>query len=346
MKIVILLGRNFGDAVIQKNNIENLIKNNKNISFWLWCREDFKYILSFNKYPNVNYIYNSFPMGSSHKLKYKDIFKLLINIIKLRKLRFSYAIDFTSDFREKILLALTSSKVISILWPNSHPMAKLNRPLNFIFTSKKFIFYKASETKINIYSTYNLFYKFFANISGTRFLPYQKIQPPHSNSNKLKIGLSPFASLVCNTWPLENWKLLIDRLVKSSHFEIFIYCDKSKKDFLRNELNGVNVNLISVGLKEFLISFKTLDISVSNDSFASHLACMYGIHNYVIYGANDHNLFNPPNSNKFFNDKTCKLYPCMNKSPCLKDSMIENYNCINNIDYKSVFNKIYNDFLI
>lgn len=345
MKILILLGRNFGDAVIQKNNIENLIKNNKNITFWLWCREEFKDILSFNKYSNVNYIYNSFPMGSSHKFKYKDVFLLLKNIKKLRKLRISYAIDFTSDFREKILLALTSNKVISILWSNNHPMAKLTRPLNFIFTSKKFIFYKASSAKINIYNTYNLFYKFLSNLIGIQFIPNQQIQPFHPKSNKLKIGLSPFASLECNTWPIENWKLLIQRLLESSRYEIFVYCDKSKRDLLRKELKGVKVNLISVGLKEFLTSFKTLDISVSNDSFASHLACMYGIHNYVIYGANDHNLFNPPNSNKFFNDKTCKLYPCMNKSPCLKDGSIEKYNCINNIDYKTVFDKICNDFL-
>jgi ADP-heptose:LPS heptosyltransferase len=344
VKILILLGRNFGDAVIQKNNIENLIINNKNVYFWLWCREDFKYILKFNKHPNVKYIHNSFPMGSSHKFNFIDIFKLIINITKLRKLSFSYAIDFTSDFREKLLLALISNKVISILWPNSHPMAKLSRPFNFIFNYKKFIFYKASSTEINIYNTYNLFYKFMANIIGIQFLLDQKIMPYYPKSDKLKIGLSPYASLDCNTWPLENWILLIHKLAESSRFNIFVYCDKSKKDLLSKELNGLNINLISVGIKEFIESFKALHLSVSNDSFATHLACMFGIHNYVIYGANDHNLFNPPYSNKFFNDKTCKLYPCMNKSPCQKDRKVENYNCIKNINHEIVFNKIYNDF--
>lgn len=345
MKILFLLGRNFGDTVIQRNNIEYLIKHNPKINFYLWCRSDFKYLFNFEKYTNVNFSFDMFPMGSSHKFRFYDSLRLIASILKLRNLKLTYGIDFTGDFRENILLSLITNKVISIQWPKNHPMKTLNRTFAFLFNFKKFIFYKAYENNINLYHIYNSFYKFISLELGIRYSNEKKKILYISKLTKYKIGLSPFASLECNTWPIEYWKLLIDKLLRSKRFEVYVFCDQTKKKTLQEKFRHLKINIISENINNFIKRFKEMDISVSNDSFASHLAFLHNKPNYIIYGANNPYLFSPPDSRIFFNNLTCSLYPCMNKCPCKKDTEIENFNCIKNIDYNLIYEAIDKDFL-
>lgn len=328
MTILIISARNFGDAVILTELINNLNTNEFKID--ILTRKEF--IPIFNKISNISNIYTAnFPMGTMKNFNFIEGIKLLKQCIELRMQHYDIVLNNVGDFRENFIGWLISPKEnISIRFHNNHPFNKLIRNgLNWAVD-------KYIEIPNDILNIYNI-QKFIASSLC--------INPRHitlENQNRLhnKIAIHPIASQKTRFWQYINWIELINELVTSEH-KIIVFCAPNEVEELKKEFKQVEdkIEIIAKNIEYFLNTLKEVDIFIGLDSFSIHAAHMMNVPNLIMLnGANNANVWAPPKTKVIEGGKNCEYFPCYNKPKCLGKDF--EYICMKTITPIEVINKV------
>ncbi len=116
--------------------------------------------------------------------------------------------------------------------------------------------------------------------SSLRQLGHQRLPQQH-------IGFFTGAGQISKRWPVENWRQLARILLERDHYAIDIYCGVSKSEkedgaAIVSDIRGSFPQRACTlfqdeSLEQITERFWNLDLLVSNDTFAVHLACALGI---------------------------------------------------------------------
>jgi len=127
------------------------------------------------------------------------------------------------------------------------------------------------------------------------------------------IAIFPKAGARVKEWPLENYTHLVKKIIDQNPAEtINIYLSPSEGD-VANELSGLQNTQFFIGLriKELVVSLAGNALTITNDSFGSHLSSYLGIPTVVIFSGRDNvQEWHPPFGN------TTVIYSRVNCSPC------------------------------
>lgn len=166
------------------------------------------------------------------------------------------------------------------------------------------------------------------------------------NTEKQLIGIAPFAAHEGKMYPLEEMEQVIKKLSKEYHVLLF-GGGKNEKEALRKIAvkYGDVVNITGqFSFKEELAIISNIDVMVSMDSGNGHLAAMFGVEVFTIWGVTHpyagFTPFNQPEENQIIPDLTeFPLIPTSiygNKYP-------EGYlKCFETISVKEIISKIEN----
>ena len=332
-KLMFIISRNLGDAFIQSLYVNRIVEVNPCINFIIWLKPEFK--VFFTTSSKVEFVECNFPMGTTKKNIFNQFVTLLRSLVLLKRMNIDLGIDFIGDFREILLLKISSQKSISISHDHHNPYLKLIRRCKFINPN-----YSYHNKKLNIYATYEDYIDYICNRfnlkKAKKLSSFAKVSKPYRQ--KIIIGISPFASLRCNTWPIEYWKRLLLLFNKTNRYSFKIFMEQNqKKDIF--DVPFKNIEYIQSPLEDFITSIQGVDIFISNDSFASHVASSYlNILSFIIYGANMPEIMRPPNSTYLSNSGKCPYYPCFNKPKCMGGP--NEYACLKSITPENLYNLI------
>jgi heptosyltransferase-2 len=154
-----------------------------------------------------------------------------------------------------------------------------------------------------------------------------------------RIGLAPGSVALSRRWPAERYAQLADRLIKQGYQVVLIGSDEDRRVALAVARKARNKLLVLAGetnLREGLAIIRRLDLLVSNDSGAMHLAYAQGTKVLVLQGAADPRVTGPfGNCGFILRDENLKCSPCMRNECPRKD-----LKCMRNISVAQVWQKI------
>ena len=106
---------------------------------------------------------------------------------------------------------------------------------------------------------------------------------------ELWIGLAPFAMHATKIWPLENYPLLIQEILKKKSAKFFLFGggDKEIKYFESLQKKFPEVCVITAGqlkIRQEIALIKHLDVMICVDSSNMHLAALAGVPVFSIWG--------------------------------------------------------------
>ncbi len=312
-KILIISARSYGDAVIISYFVKLL---SKEYDITVFTKAEFKDIYADVK---TDIVYSKFPMGTNSTI---NIIHLLLQIFKLRKNDYDYAIDLIGDFRERLILSVIRPRhLLSIERESGHPFNCLIRKgLNFL-VEPIFI----SKNMLNIYDQFNYVIK--------RFVNGKKCENKIISKSKI-IGIHPFASQECRMWTWEKWNSLVEELIKSD-YEVVVFGSPNQKSIIEKNIkmrDGLQVFCSS--LKDFFYMLKKCKFIICLDSFAYHAAYCESIPSVMLNGGNQYKIWENPLSIVVHQEKECAYWPCYNNPKC------NDYRCITSIEGDMVIKSI------
>ena len=224
--------------------------------------------------------------------------------------------------------------------PNSKHKITIQRKTEFLsnfFLSKNNKKYSQiiDLTPSNEYDKLEVLKKYLNNNYGVKFKTKKEIQQVIIKKDYFVIA--PFSSQVIQSWPIENYFDLIDRLKEKS--KIIILGNPKNVDRKYYNYENPNVeNLISkTNLKEADRIIKNASLFIGNDSGLAHLAYFHKIPLVAIIGGGNYGQFFPHGNaaaNRFLFNKidcfNCR-WKCKHNEPfCLTnvtvDSVLDNIN--------------------
>lgn len=345
-KFLFLSLRGLGDTVIQSQFILNLVKNNPYSVFYVITYENNKFVYDLNKHENLKVI----TIENERGFTFFNKLKIILNLIKLRfSIRatlFDYSIDMVGDIREFIISKFFASKIFYFTFSSKHLYSNMVIPIKFFVNSKNDTQFYLENNSKNIYSIYKDYFRFISkklnlkfNYSNSKLNSISLIKRRKKN-NLINIAFHPFASINSNNWPLKSWECLAKILIKRKDVIINIFCAENDKTKLKNFFQHKKIKIKSLPLNRFSFELKKNDLSICSDSFSSHISHFLKINSIIIYGSNDHRLFQPPGTIAICENGGCNFYPCFNKPKCIGTNY--EYSCINSISCNYVYNNIKN----
>ena len=342
-KILFFCIRGLGDTVIQSFFISNLIKNNPNEIFYVITNNRNKRILELYKSNNLKIISFDVSRDFNFLTKLRIIFNLVKISYKLRNEKIDYGFETSGDYREYLLFKLFFCKLFFIKFPKNHLFSKIIKPINYLSVlENNFFSYVPKESTINIYEIFEIFFQTVAKKINLKFthnayLNLKKCSNRKKINKNIKIALNPFATVLSNNWSLVKWEELAKKLLRIDNISIYIFYSKTDEDKLNKFYKHKRIHFKCLTISAYLNNIRNMDLSISSDSFSSHISHYYNLRNIIIYGSNNYKLFQPPNSISFFNSGGCKYYPCYNIPKCVDTSF--EYTCINSITSDEVYEK-------
>ena len=127
------------------------------------------------------------------------------------------------------------------------------------------------------------------NVNPLKKLPLSlKISELFESTDKIRIGIAPFAAFQGKMYPLELMEEIIEELNKYKAYQLFLLGGGAKEIEQLNRLEAKYHNGISCAGKfsfeEELTLISNLDLMLSMDSGNGHLAAMYGIPIVTLWG--------------------------------------------------------------
>lgn len=219
------------------------------------------------------------------KREYKGI-KGIFSLFKcLRKQKYSAVADLHDVLRSKILsllFRLVGVKVVAIDKGRAEKRA---------ITADNKTFFKQLKTSFERYA--EVFEKLGLK-SNQKFKPFEApsqlpdfIKTP--NEKLISIGVAPISKHQGKNYPLQKMKEVVDYLVKSGKYRVFLFGSPLDGDILDGwqDKEGRVVSLCNckLGFKKEMSVIKTLSLMVSMDSANMHIASLMGVPTISIWGA-------------------------------------------------------------
>lgn len=318
----IIVARNIGDAIIQSIYIEKIISSKTYNNVIIWCRPSVAYL--FTNIAGCKVVTSDFPIGK-RPFTILKLFHFIAALLKIIKISPDISIDFIGDFRERIIGKIIAKRHYHIGWSRNHNYSKIIR--NPFGTGNPQCVIPSSIG--NVYNAYNQYLKY---LIGTEITVLQAKSGPIK-----KIGIHPFASDRCRSWPLKYWELLIQKLVASA-YEVTVFGADSERKIIENSFSNLAPKIIikTGSLEDFEKNISEVDLLIGLDSCSVHMAYKKSVKTILIAGASDPALWSPPNALIASNSGNCHAYPCMNKPIC--KGTANEYKCIKSIEIQDVLN--------
>lgn len=333
-RVLLIQGRDFGDAIISTQLINTIGFNNENLIIDIFTKPIFKSIYKQNPYIN-KIICANFPLGKNRNINCKSIYKFIKTIYKLRSEKFDYVINTIGDIRENLIGSIITPKNnISVRWDKSHPFRNYIKDGRGIFLDKSILIKK---NNINVYNIINEICK---NLGYNRIRSakvFNKLISFNKDSNI--IAIHPFTKKIINRLSFNKWRILIEYLRKNHN--VWIFCSPSEKQYAENEFKNLLNNKVLIksdDLANFLINLSHTKLLIGLDSFAVHAAYAVGTNSIMINGANNYKIWRPPNSVVISNGKYCPYYPCYNNPKCIGENY--EYICMKSVSIEIIINTI------
>lgn len=112
---------------------------------------------------------------------------------------------------------------------------------------------------------------------------------PSGKNGKRWIGIAPFAQHQGKVYPLSKMQEVVRLLAQNDNTELFIFGGGEKEKSIAKEWTAIGGNVHNaigiMKLKEELALISNLDVMVSMDSSAMHMASLFGVRTVSIWGA-------------------------------------------------------------
>ncbi|BDU51122.1 glycosyltransferase family 9 protein [Haliovirga abyssi] len=325
--IVVIRLDHIGDMVLTTSFFKNLKKNYPESKITVICRELTIPILKRCEYIDEMIPINTLWGNRGEKIEWKKLFRILKENYKKYDLGFELH---TSPFNI-ILLRILSKNSIGYKY----------RGLGFLLTKG----FWNNEKKIHI-TEKNL--NLLENIGGKIFdrsleLKISKSKIIKDKQDEKWIGLQIISGRENKNWELDKWNKLILKILKSSK-NVKIYLLGSKLDKEKIENLVINERVINVAgnfkLDEIIDFINELDLLISVDTMAVHIANALNKKLIALYGPTNGNIWGPFHKNsviiqgKYNNCYGLELSKCKYKetNSCGK--------CMDNITVEEVYKKV------
>jgi heptosyltransferase-3 len=330
-KILLIEGRNLGDAVIATGFLNSFGASFPGIEISVLTRSQFEPVFKNNPYI-THYYFAQFPVGTDKHFGFKEAVQLSKMLWQLRAMKFDAIINRTGDFRE-ILLGMVVNRPgnMTIAWQKGHPFRKLVRSgLNFLATNievpaETVNIYKAQETLLHALGCCQV------------LQPRIWREPITNDASPAPIGIHPFAGQECRKWPIANWLKVIRTLAQSG--PVVIFCSPKEEQSARvvfREVAGMpGVEICAEPLDKFFGRLSACKLLIGLDSFSVHAAYSLSVPVVMINGANDARIWLPPGSVAVEAERTCRFHPCYNKPRCAGA-----YDCMADITVQQVLSAV------
>jgi len=226
--------------------------------------------------------------GVDLKKRHVGFLGLIRLFLDLKKFRITHVVDLHNVLRSKVvrnLFALSGKKVAATDKGRADKKA-LTRAENKIFQPTKSMFERHVETFKKL--------GFQIDLSNPRFpkqalLSNEVLSKIGEISNKIKIGIAPFAQYETKVYPLDLLQNVIDELAKNHNQRILLFGGGENEIQKLNQLQNKHDNVIVVAGKlsfqEELQLISNLDVMLSMDSGNAHIAAMLGVKVITLWGA-------------------------------------------------------------
>lgn len=338
--ILILCLRGFGDAVIARQYVREIVKQRRFGEVHVLTLK--KHLRIFNQDSNVTTHCVSERFGRATDASILGGLLSDLSVLnRLRSLRFDLSIDFVGDLRERLIaLIINPGKHYYPIWHKSQPIGRLVRLNQLRLTPQKHIGVRI--TSVNVYSIH---LELISAVLGGNKDEWENDSICKSLNRHVSskiIAIHPFASQPSRMWNWFSWKELIRELNKRG-YEIRVYCTKSEREFAEKMLgnfDGIGCKYVS---EEDIVyienTLKDVEIGVCLDSFFVHLCHSNHVKSVMINGSNNYFAWAPPTSEVVSNGLICNRFPCYNRPVCGDDIAWE-YKCIKSVSVGQVLNKI------
>lgn len=318
----LIVARNLGDAAIQSGFLAALAARGYAKRYIAWVRPQVAFL--FEGIPDCEVVCSQFPVGTAKQFAGLEIFRFLRAARRIRRLRPDVSIDLIGDMRERMFARLIGSPCHLYLgWADGHPFNRLIR--NHLGRGGPVVTVPVATP--NVYTAHRLMLDALAPQKG---VAVGTVAPPRPEPGHphLRIGLHPLASQACKLWPVENWRALIDALLRSGA-SIVVFGAPSERAELLGMLSGFadRLSVVTEEIEVFARHLAKLDVLVGLDSFSVHLAWRLGVRSLMINAGNPPDLWSVPSLNRVLGGAGgCAHYPCYNVPRCVGSSM--EYACV------------------
>lgn len=340
-KILFLCIRGLGDTVIQSIYITSLIKKNPNLIFYIIGPENNLKIFKIQYLKNIIFIPYKVERNLTLLKKIESFIRFFPIAHKLKQKKIDLGIDLFGDYREILLFKFLPCKLFSIAYPKNHLFRKMVKVNPFLKGNYNFY------PDLNINNYYEIIDHFFRFIKKKIELNYGQIYiDSHLKNSKkkskqtIKIALNPFASVKSNNWPIYKWESLTKFLIQNPKNHIYIFYSSNDRNKMTNFFKHSRVFAQELSIEDYIKSMKGMDLSISCDSFSSHVGYISNTQNIIIYGSNNYKLFQPPKSIQISKSGGCSFHPCYNKPKCLNKPF--QFDCLDSVTIEDVLDNIEN----
>jgi ADP-heptose:LPS heptosyltransferase len=154
--------------------------------------------------------------------------------------------------------------------------------------------------------------------------------------NSCLIGVNPFGNWFTKRWGNDKFIELSERLIRDGFNVIFIWgpFEKDELDSIVCKMKNKPIIAPPTNLKQISALIKRLNLLVTNDTLAKHIAVAVGTPTVTIFGATNKNAWTPPNNPKHI--AISANLPCQ---PCEKIKC-EHFKCMDAISVEEVYREV------
>ena len=332
--VCLIVAHNLGDAVIQSNFLKRLAAHNYARRYLVWTRPQVAFL--FEHIADCEVVSSQFPIGTSKQFGGLAFLRFLKAAWKIRQRRPSLTIDLIGDVRDRFFAKLAGSpRHVHMGWAGDHPFTRLIR--NPWGNGRPAVTVPPGIP--NVYDAHALLLNELAPSAGVRERYAETPRSTPERGRVLRVGLHPFASQACKIWPFDNWRALVDRLLKDNT-EITAFGAPSERSELEKVFDpfDTRIKLVTEDIPTFARSISSLDIMVGLDSFSVHMAYRQHVAAVMINAGNPANLWAPPGTQVLAGSGGCPIYPCFNIPQC--ENTNRRYACVNSVSVSDVYDAI------
>ena len=338
-KIMIFEPFQLGDVVSLSVMIEPLKNKFPSASIFILTKSGNENIFEFD--PRVNVITSEFPW-SDYKKKWSlnRYFKLLLDIIRIRKLKIDVGIDTRGDIRSQAVLLMTGCRE-RLGYNNYMNSNVITRGLLLTQAAEKPEAEHRYDWNLNL-----LNYLGIKNIYPVKFpsIDVSSINIEYKKRDEISVLLHPGAGWLYKQWPVNNWVKLIQKLSENKRMKITVIGGRGEKETLARIFTSVNderIEFKTTNLKDLITSIKYSDLFICLDSGPMNLAVCMDKPVIALFGPGDSAMWKPYSSKSYFIHKK-EDFPC---NPCLqKICYYPGKSCMTMISVDDVINSV-NEFL-
>jgi len=334
-KVLIIRFSALGDVAMSLPVIVSFARQHPQIRVYVLSKKGFSSIFS-NIEDNIYFV------GADFQNEHRGIKGLLKLFSQIKRINPDVTLDLHAVLRTfliRTLLILNGKKVFGIHKGKLEKKAA-TRKNNKILKPLKTVFERYADVIRNAGFSFQIDSDFTYKLNGEDF----SNQFPAFNSQKVNIGIAPFAKHQGKIYPLSKMFELIKLLINDKNYQIYLFGggqDEMKQlQMWQASIPELTIVAGKFSLKEELFIMKSLNLMISMDSANMHLASLMGTRVISIWGAtHPYTGFSPWNqSEKDIIQLDLECRPCSvfgNKACFRKD-----YACLNGIEPNMIYNKI------